>query len=227
MDAKEINRIFYRDGYQLAHAHLQEGMVAEKLQQAIMQLYDAVDGLLESFLNRTTQEGKPADCRKGCSWCCHQAVFAVTHEVLYLLAYLQERCSEEERRRFLDHANNKSKITAPKSVEGVLKNRQPCPFLDQGICSVYEARPMACRIYLSSSEPACKKDHEHPGDEQQFPELFEFPLRAGRMLNEGFVAYLKQHGLRVNELPIEQGVSYTAAKGMTFEGWISSRDHTL
>lgn len=227
MDAKEISRIFYRDGYQLAHAHLQEGIVADKLPQAIMQLYEAVDGLLEAFLNRTAQEGKPADCRKGCSWCCRQAVFAVTHEFLYVLAYLQKRLSGEEQRRFLDLAKSKSEITTPASPEELLKNRMSCPFLEKGICRVYDVRPMACRIYLSSSEMACKKDHQDPGDEQQFPELFEFPLRAGRMLNEGFVAYLKQHGLKVKELPIEQGISQMAEKGMTFEGWINSRNHTL
>ena len=227
MDAKEISRIFYRDGYQLAHAHLQEGIVADKLPQAIMQLYEAVDGLLEAFLNRTIQEGKPADCRKGCSWCCRQAVFGVTHEFLYIMAYLRERLSAEEQHRILDLAKSNSEVTMPASPEELLRNRLSCPFLEKGICRVYEVRPMACRIYLSSSEMACRRDHENPGDEQQFQELFEFPLRAGRMLNEGFVAYLKQRGLKVRELPIEQGVSQMAETGMTFRGWVDNRNHTL
>ncbi|MGW8314124.1 MAG: YkgJ family cysteine cluster protein [Bacteroidales bacterium] len=227
MDAREINRIFYRDGYQLAHSHLQEGFTAENLMAAIGQLYDAVDGLLEVFLNRTTLEGKPAECKKGCSWCCHQAVFAVTHEILYILAQLMEGKEEEKQLRFLNRANEKSKITTRKSYEELLRFRKPCPFLTEGICGIYDVRPMACRIYLSSSEPACQRDYRDPGDEQNFPELFEFPLRAGRMLNEGFVAYLKQNGLQVSELPIEQGISHMAGTGMTLDKWIDRRNHSL
>lgn len=227
MDAREINRIFYRDGYQLAHAHLQEGFTAQNLQTAIGQLYTAVDGLLEAFLNRTAQEGRPAECRKGCSWCCHQPVFAVTHELLYITAHLRNNASEVERRRFLENARRKSVNTAEKSHEKLLRYRSPCPFLTEGICGIYAVRPMACRIYLSSSEPACKNDMEDPGDELHFPELFEFPLRAGRMLNEGFVAYLKQNGVQVSEYPIEQGISDLESAGLTFEGWVGQRGHTL
>ncbi len=227
MDAREINRIFYRDGYQLAHAYLHEGMTAENLLQAISELYAAVDGLLEAFLKRTAQEGRPADCKKGCAWCCHQPVFAVTHELLYITAHLRNNASEIERRRYLERAKTKSEVTAQKSDEALLRYRSPCPFLTEGICGVYAVRPMACRIYLSSSEPACKIDLEDPGDERQFPELFEFPLRAGRMLNEGFVAYLKQSGLQVLEYPIEQGINYLDSEGRTLEGWAGLHGHTL
>ena len=64
---------------------------------------------------------------------------------------------------------------------------------------------MACRIYLSSSVPSCKRDFEEPGGDRHKPELYEFPLNAGRMLNEGFVSCLKQLGLKSVELPLEQG----------------------
>jgi len=56
-----------------------------------------------------------------------------------------------------------------------------------------------------------------------FPDLFEFPLRSGRMLNQGFVAYLKQVGFQSSELPIEQGYSSLVTLGQTLEEWIDSR----
>lgn len=227
MDAQEINRIFYRDGYHLAHTHLEDKFTTQHLQAAISQLYAAVDGLLEAFLKRTATEGKPAHCRKGCSWCCHQVVFAVTHEILFIREQLEVNSRRKDLSRFLDLAKKKSETTARKSDEELLRFRSPCPFLSEGICGIYEVRPMACRIYLSSSESACHRDYEDPGDEQHFPELYEFPLRAGRMLNEGFVAYLKQHGLQVSELPIEQGVNHMAGTGMTLEKWIDHRNHSL
>ena len=226
MDAKEINRIFYRDGYQLAHAHLSEGLSVEGITSAVSQLYASVDGLLEAFLNRAAEEGRPAHCRRGCSWCCHQAVFAVTHEFLFLREFLTAHSGEKEASEYLARAKKKSGITTPKSFHELLRFRSPCPFLEGGICSVYKARPMACRIYLSSSEAECRQAHDDPGDEEHFPGLFEFPLQAGRMLNEGFVAYLKQHGLKSTELPLEQGFAGMMKAGTTMEGWLGSRRDT-
>ena len=55
------------------------------------------------------------------------------------------------------------------------------------------------------------------------PELFEFPLLAGRMLNEGFVACLKLLGLRTSELPLEQGYASVVRLDQTMEGWIGGR----
>ena len=79
---------------------------------------------------------------------------------------------------------------------------------------------MACRIYLSSSEKACRAEFENPANDRNIPELFEFPLQAGRMLNEGFVAYLKQRGFKGSELPLEQGYSTMVTLGQTMEDWI-------
>lgn len=222
MDYKEIDKIFHRDGYRLAHQFLEEGITAVKLTEAIHQLYHAIDELLEAFLRRSSVEGRPAACKKGCSWCCHQAVFAVTHEFLYIQHFLTGHFPESARKQLLENARVKAAGTGEKTVEEQLRFRGPCPFLDQGACSIYPARPMACRIYLSSSVDACLKAHENPADERQFADLFEFPLRAGRMLNEGFVAYLKQSGLKTVELPVEQGYLQMVESGQTMAGWISS-----
>ncbi len=223
MDQKEIDRIFYRDGYRLAHHHLDKGITTGKLKEAIGQLFQSVDDLLEAFLQRSAKEGTPSDCRQGCSWCCHQEVFAVTHEFLYLNEYVNQHLSWEARNRILEKAREKVGLTMNKSVEEQLQVRAACPFLDSGSCMAYDARPMACRIYLSSSALSCKKEHDHPDNNKYNPDLFEFPLKAGRMLNEGFVACLKQMGLQVAELPIEQGYSSLVTVGQTMEDWVNSR----
>ena len=220
MDYKEIDKIFHRDGYGLAHQLLGEKFNEGNLIEAIGQLYQAIDGLLEAFLRRTRQEGRPAACREGCSWCCHQVVFAVTHEFLYLQNYVSGHLEENDRKLFLENARNKAALTGDRTLEEQLMVRAPCPFLRGGSCAVYHARPMACRIYLSSSVDACIRAHDHPEDTTRFPDLFEFPLRAGRMLNQGFVAYLKQSGLQTTELPIEQGYLHMEEQGQTMAGWI-------
>lgn len=220
MEYKEIERIFYRDGYRLAHQHLGEGIHAAGMAEGIRRVYEAVDELLDAFLKRSAAEGKAAECKNGCDWCCHQTVFAVTHEFLYLQEHLRSHVDEATRQGILERARKKSMLTLHKTLREQLLIRFPCPFLESGSCSVYKARPMACRIYLSSSVKACRREHDHPGDGQPNSGLFEFPLRAGRMLNEGFVAYLKQTGFQVNELTLEQGYSSMVTQGQNMEDWI-------
>jgi Fe-S-cluster containining protein len=222
MEAGEIKRIFYRDGFRLALEHLGHELTAAGLDRAITQLYQSIDELLESFLQRSAAEGQLADCKKGCAWCCHQEVFAVTHEFLFLNDYVKRNFSGAVREKILEQARKKVMRSMHLSVEEQLQIRVRCPFLDSGACLVYEARPMACRIYLSTSEPSCKKEHDGPGSKGVFPDLFEFPLLAGRMLNEGFVAGLKQLGLQSAELPLEQGYSTMVTMGQTMEDWISN-----
>lgn len=223
MDQKEIDRIFYRDGYRLAHRYLDQEMSAVQLGEAIRALYAAIDELLEAFLQRAGAEGQPVSCKKGCAWCCHQEVFAVTHEFLYLNEFVEKHMTVAEQNAVLERAREKVKISMNKSVEEQLKIRSACPFLESGSCMVYEARPMACRIYLSASESSCRKEHDQPSDRRNFPGLFEFPLQAGRMMNEGFVAWLKQAGLQESELPIEQGYSSMVTLGQRMNEWLQSK----
>jgi len=222
MESGEIKRIFYRDGFRLALEHLGHELTAANLDRAITQLYQAIDELLESFMQRSAAEGQLTACKKGCSWCCHQEVFAVTHEFLFLNVYAERNFSDATREKILEQARKKVLLSMNLTVEKQLQIRAKCPFLDSGTCLVYEARPMACRIYLSASEPSCKKEHDTPGGKGVFPDLFEFPLLAGRMLNEGFVACLKQLGLQSSELPLEQGYSTMVSMGQTMEDWISN-----
>lgn len=224
MDEKEIRQIFYRDGYRLAAQYLEESFTEARLKEAIKALYEAMDGLLEAFLNRVASDGKPCQCRKGCAWCCHQAVFATTHELLYLQEHVDASCSAADASDFLERAREKTLHTLDLDQAQQLLFKGPCPFLKGGACSIYEARPMACRIYLSSSEKSCRQDYERPEAKKHFPQLYEFPLLAGRMLNEGFVAYLKQQGAGSAELPLEQGYASMRTHRQSFSSWLKQAE---
>jgi len=117
MDQKEIERIFYEDGYRLAKFHLDKKLDAFHLKSAIEELYQSIDKLLEAFLQRAAEDGAPSDCKKGCAWCCHQEVFAVSHEFLYLNEFVTEHVSREARARILEKAREKVKLTMNLSVE--------------------------------------------------------------------------------------------------------------
>ncbi|MCP4310224.1 MAG: YkgJ family cysteine cluster protein [Bacteroidetes bacterium] len=220
MNQKEIGKIFYQDGYRLANQYLAEEVSVDNLKHAIKAMYEAVDGLLEAFLKRAAGEGNPVACKNGCAFCCHQPVFAITHEILYLKDFIRQDILRDKQDGFIERSREKSLLTLNKNLEEQQKIKFACPFLENSSCQVYEARPMACRIYLSSSVRSCEKDYEDSGKLQDRPELFEFPLQAGRMLNEGFVSCLKQLGLQSTELALEQGYASIVTLDQDFESWI-------
>ena len=117
MDQKEIGKIFYRDGYRMANQHLGDGITADKLRGAIKTLYESVDGLLETFLQRAGSDGKPCHCKKGCAFCCHQPVFAVSHEMLFLKDYITQRVPSIKQKDFIDRSREKSLLTLNKPLE--------------------------------------------------------------------------------------------------------------
>lgn len=75
---------------------------------------------LSSFTSRFTP------CQKGCSACCHYKVSVSLIEVEYI----------EKRTKY-----RRNKMVGPVgSFHG-----KPCPFLENGSCSIYEVRPFMCR----------------------------------------------------------------------------------
>lgn len=201
------DRMFYSEGYQLAQGAISKGLTESGLFEAIRTLYQSIDSVIESLLSLARKQNIQVDCGKGCEWCCHQAVFANSYEMHYLSAHIKTNFAEEDINLTMQKSVEKRSKTSTLNDDEVLKFKSPCPLLADGACSAYPARPMACRIYLSTSLPSCLKFFNDPDDENGFPELMDFPLRAGRMMNEGFSAALKEAGIATTEFRMEDGLS--------------------
>ncbi len=89
---------------------------------------------------------------------------------------------------------------------------------------VYEARPMACRTYLSSSRAGCKNEYDHPKDFNIFPDLYEFTLRAGRMINEGISAFLTENHIFPAEYQIESSLLTALKDENAFKRWLNGEN---
>lgn len=79
---------------------------------------------------------RPAACRKGCGWCCHQRVGAAAVEVLAMARSLRER-------------------PEARAALAAWRPGQPCAFLKDGACSVYDVRPLKCRSLWHVDERHC------------------------------------------------------------------------
>jgi Fe-S-cluster containining protein len=224
---KKFDEVFFKDGYNLCDTIISNGFNKENLFLALNVLYKNIDTLIDSFLKRTNTESNPAECKKGCSYCCYQTVLASPYELLYLAHFVRKKYAGNSLNVILERIRKKSDVTSNLKLNKLLKFKQVCPFLHStgGFCMVYSARPMACRIYLSKSVKSCENDLNNPDDDTVYPQLFEMPLRAGRMLNEGFQARVRKgrmNNLQVFENTIETGV-LAAFKENAAENWIKGR----
>ncbi|HUT31328.1 MAG TPA: YkgJ family cysteine cluster protein [Sedimentisphaerales bacterium] len=163
------------------------------------------------------QQGGHIACRPGCCACCHYLVplsvpeaFRLMQEVLslpesrqklvqrvWLLTarrILRRKPPHEVLNQPLDHsAKAASELNAISNWYRSLK--QPCPFLREGLCTIYEIRPLACREYfVEGSYRACRGGH---GSGQ----VVELPVRTTEVLGR-LAAHLEGAAAEAVMLPL-------------------------
>jgi Fe-S-cluster containining protein len=143
---------------------------------------------------------------------------------LLISQYLSEHKTDPRLQEFRKKAGTKDAITQNMSVHEFLQYNHPCPFLNNHSCLIYPARPMACRCYLSSDEGSCKSQYQHPQDRLVMAALYDFPLKAGRSINEGIRAVLSKSGIITTEWLLEAFIAKTMDDPAVFEKWLSGKD---
>ncbi len=92
-------------------------------------------------------------CTRGCDHCCYQLVIVNTAEAVAIAAYLLDK------QRDMPVLKECRKSLLPLSDPGMTRfsyfeQQQPCVFLKDHQCSIYEVRPSACRWYYAVTPPA-------------------------------------------------------------------------
>ena len=126
-------------------------MSVSDLLQSFQLLLDGSEPGLQQVL-----ESGHASCRPGCSHCCYQITPVLWLEALNMARAVRElpadrQCQIEaacrEQIRLLERITTNPHTRWQKLMVA-------CPLLENGHCSVYGARPMACRGHAVSSDPA-------------------------------------------------------------------------
>ena len=156
----QIASVFFADGEKLAQSLVPDNYTLNHIFRAMKSQYEAIDKLIESFVQRCRQSNVNIDCKKGCEFCCHQPVFANIQELLYILSYIKNKFTESDIDRVKNMAFEKMRKIDTTSVKELMKHSHACPLLKDGSCSVYPVRPMACRIYLSSDVNSCIRRYQ-------------------------------------------------------------------
>ena len=95
-------------------------------------------------------------CRAGCDACCHVPVGVQAHEVLIVAQHVQMQFSPTDLDALIDRTAAHRAAFAGRSNSERTDLRTPCPLLREGSCSVYGARPEACRSHHSHNAAACR-----------------------------------------------------------------------
>jgi Fe-S-cluster containining protein len=117
-------------------------------------------------------------CGRGCDRCCHHyptSIHALEISLLYqhlrtrpdfedLIAQCESRVEDFEGwKAFADETYPKRTPSAREdlALEHYYDERNRCPFLGgDGACTVYEHRPLTCRMYIATSDPHfCEAEH--------------------------------------------------------------------
>ncbi|QYM80438.1 YkgJ family cysteine cluster protein [Horticoccus luteus] len=124
-------------------------------ERALAILAVAQDRFARAFDQAPAKARARIACHAGCDTCCHEDVAVQAHEVLIAAEYAQRNFTAAALEAVIARAATHRAAHAARREGGPLP-RTPCPLLHEGNCSVYPARPEACRAHHSHSVAACK-----------------------------------------------------------------------
>lgn len=118
-------------------------------------------GALETAIDRLrilqgASDASAVACKDGCAYCCLQPVYVTMTEAQSIAKHLREQ--KRDRAAVKKIRENRKPIQRHKLPQ-LIKETHPCPFLEgdaaSGRCTIYEARPLACRSFTSDTVDTC------------------------------------------------------------------------
>ena len=143
------------------------------------------DEAAELEIQQATETGQSISCRKGCAACCRMLVPLSAPEAFALQEYVKQLPADRQTQllnrlhdtkdrmkqvglwdRMSDVAEA-SKQVSDEELDPINQSyyalRIPCPYLENELCSIYEARPAACReLLVTSPAELCQNLAQNP-----------------------------------------------------------------
>lgn len=220
----DFDQLFYNDGNKIAERFVSDDFNLSTLNKLCIEAYASIDELIVLFQNQCKSQNQIVSCIKGCAYCCYQCVHILPHELFYLFFYLKSNFSKKVINEIQFNTKEKYNSIRNMKAEEYIYFKYPCPFLKDNVCIIYNARPLACRTFLSSSINSCEKELHNPKDLNNYPALYDFPLKAGRMLNKGIFDAFANHSFSQVEIRLGLGLNVMFENENIFNDWLSKKD---
>jgi hypothetical protein len=98
----------------------------------------------------------PIACKKGCSHCCYIWVSASAPEVLFISKIIRAKG-----KAVIERVKEAHIATKDYSFDNRDEHPYPCPLLEDNVCSIYSARPSACRLAASADAELCARSYHN------------------------------------------------------------------
>lgn len=160
------------------------------------------------------------ECKRGCSYCCHTPVSASAPEVFAIARRLH---SQRSANAYLspDAVKERCATAATISIEQMLKQMAPCALLDDGVCGIYDSRPIVCRRVMSRSADACRRVFE--GEEVLIPVVQEAVFR-GKDVRLLWLGAILASGQRVATYELRSALAIALADPALEQRWLGGED---
>jgi uncharacterized protein len=161
----------------------------------IEERYREIKAAVEAeFARNRDLHGDKIHCRPGCTDCCHH-IFSITEIEAAEIAVGIERLEPEGRESIVARARD---YIQARLVRGT---RLPCPALSQGICTIYDSRPLMCRKFgmplYNPEKPdrifACELNFRD-GEEVDDPDLIQIQTGIHQAWKQLQADYNDSHG---------------------------------
>jgi Fe-S-cluster containining protein len=137
-------------------------------------------------------------CRAGCTWCCYFTVDVRPAEVFRILDFVEQSFTPEEKSRvYAEVRANSAVLSKLGEGERVTRNVK-CPFLNEGRCGIYAARPQSCRNYHATNVAGCQQSYEEPENLDIDPDFAPGVYQAGSAHVEAVSTAMRDAGYDVN-----------------------------
>ena len=111
--------------------------------------FDKAVAHVTGVFDRTAPPHNEIACRKGCSHCCTQKVVLMAPEAFYVAAQIRNNPKAK------DAIIEAHRRTHDLSLMSRLQAQIFCALLEDTMCSIYKARPLACHAFVSTDLNAC------------------------------------------------------------------------
>jgi Fe-S-cluster containining protein len=139
---------------------LTETAVRNAAPQGLVELVDEAVGLAEGLLHSLqtlNPPEQPAACRSGCAHCCRFQVTVTPPEALALAEHLKANTPALALAELAQRCAELAKAERGLDAAGRVRLKRPCVFLRDECCTVYEARPLACRGANATDDTQCAR----------------------------------------------------------------------
>ncbi|HEY2517766.1 MAG TPA: YkgJ family cysteine cluster protein [Polyangiaceae bacterium] len=122
----------------------------------------AIEAIGPAMAEKFEEEPRPA-CKKGCAYCCHLHVAVTIPELLLAVGYARETRDAAGLEALAARAKGAADLA--RGTTPLTYPMPPCAFLgEDGACTIYPARPLACRGHHSFDVEACRQVFETKTD---------------------------------------------------------------